>query len=129
MSRLTVVVPVYNVEKYLDECLSSVAAQDFGDFEVVCVNDGSTDGSREILSAWERRDARVRVVDQRNGGLSSARNAGIRAARGDYVSFLAADDRYLPGVCGCIVSALDQTAPDVLVFGGRVFPEGALCPE
>ena len=128
MSRLTVVVPVYNVEKYLDECLSSVAGQDFGDFEVVCVNDGSTDGSREILSAWERRDARVRVVDQRNGGLSSARNAGIRAARGDYVCFLDSDDRLAPGACGRIVEVLDRTGADAMVYGARCFPDEAACP-
>lgn len=129
MSRLSVIVPVYNVESWIDRCLESLAAQDFQDFEVVCVNDGSTDASRERLAAWEAREARLRVIDQPNAGPSAARNAGIRAAQGDYVSFLDADDRYLPGACGRIVSALDQTGADVLVFGGRVFPEGAPCPE
>ena len=129
MSRLSVIVPVYNVESWIDRCLESLVAQDFGDFEVVCVNDGSTDASRERLAAWEAREPRLRVIDQPNAGPSAARNAGIGAARGDYVSFLDADDRYLPGACGRIVAALDQTGADVLVFGGRVFPEGAPCPE
>lgn len=129
MSRLSVIVPVYNVESWIDRCLESLVAQDFGDFEVVCVNDGSTDASRERLAAWEAREPRLRVIDQPNAGPSAARNAGIRAARGDYVSFLDADDRYLPGACGRIVAALDQTGADVLVFGGRAFPEGAACPE
>lgn len=129
MSRLSVIVPVYNVESWIDRCLESLVAQDFGDFEVVCVNDGSTDASRERLAAWEAREPRLRVIDQPNAGPSAARNAGIRAARGDYASFLDADDRYLPGACGRIVAALDQTGTDVLVFGGRAFPEGAACPE
>lgn len=129
MTRLSVVVPVYNVEDWVDRCLESLVGQDFEDFEVVCVNDGSTDGSRERLAAWEAADPRVRVVDQANAGLSGARNAGIRAARGEYVSFLDADDRYLPGACGRMVSALDEAGADVLVFGGRVYPEDAPCPE
>ena len=129
MSRLSVIVPVYNVESWIDRCLESLVAQDFGDFEVVCVNDGSTDASRERLAAWEGREPRLRVIDQPNAGPSAARNAGVGAARGDYVSFLDADDRYLPGACGRVVAALDQTGADVLVFGGRVFPEGAPCPE
>ncbi|MBM6817583.1 glycosyltransferase [Olsenella uli] len=129
MTRLSVIVPVYNVERWADRCLGSLLSQDFDDFEVICVNDGSTDDSRQRLAAWEEKDARVRVIDQANQGPSAARNAGIRAARGDYVSFLDADDRYLPGACGRIVSALDETGSDVLVFGGRCFPDDAPCPE
>lgn len=129
MSLLSVIVPVYNVERWIDRCLDSLVIQDFRDLEIVCVNDGSTDGSRERLAEWEAREPRLRVVDQANAGPSAARNAGIRAARGDYVSFLDADDRYLPGACGRIARALDETGADVLVFGGRIFPEGGPCPE
>lgn len=123
MPRLTVVVPVYNVERYLGECLDSLLAQDFGDFEAVLVNDGSTDGSRAICERYCARDARLRLVDKPNGGLSSARNAGMAAARGDYVSFLDSDDRYRPEACGRIVGALDDSGADVLVFGGAAWPE------
>lgn len=123
MPRLTVVVPVYNVEAYLPECLDSLLAQDFGDFEAVLVNDGSTDGSRAVCERYASRDARLRIVDKPNGGLSSARNAGIDAARGDYVSFLDSDDRYRPEACGRIVEALDDSGADVLTFGGRAWPE------
>ena len=126
---LTVVVPAYNVEGWVDRCLESLMAQDFSDFEVVCVNDGSTDGTRGRLAAWEGRDSRVRVVDQENRGLSAARNAGIRAARGTYVCFLDADDRFLPGACGRIVAALSESAADVLVFGARLFPSEQGCPS
>ncbi len=129
MSSLSVIVPVYNVERWVDRCLESLEGQDLGDLEIVCVNDGSTDGSRARLSAWETRDPRVRVIDQPNRGVSSARNTGIKAARGDYVCFLDADDRLLPGACRHIVELLDRTSADVVVFGGRVFPAGAPCPE
>ena len=129
LPRLTVVVPVYNVEDWVDRCLESLAAQDFGDFEVVCVNDGSTDGSRARLAAWEGRDPRVRVIDQANRGLSAARNAGIDAARGDYVCFLDSDDRLFPQACGRIVAALDESAADVLVFGARCWPSEEGCPS
>ena len=79
MSRLSVVVPVYNVEKYLDASLGSLEDQSLADIDIICVNDGSTDGSRAVLARWEKRDPRIRVVDKPNGGLSSARNAGIYA--------------------------------------------------
>ena len=80
MSRLSVVVPVYNVEKYLDASLGSLEDQSLADIDIICVNDGSTDGSRAVLARWEKRDPRIRVVDKPNGCLSSARYAGIDAA-------------------------------------------------
>ena len=90
--KFSIVVPVYNVEQYLDECLKSIISQDYGDYEVLCVNDGSTDRSREILTAWESRMPQMRVIDRKNGGLSAARNTGLKAANGDYVLFLDSDD-------------------------------------
>ena len=94
MPRLSVVVPVYNVEQYLPECLDSLLIQDFDNFEVVLVNDGSPDGSKAICEHYCNLDARFCLISKENGGLSSARNKGIDAARGDYISFLDADDRY-----------------------------------
>lgn len=128
MSRLTVVVPCYNVGDYLDWSLGSLEAQTLADFDVVCVNDGSTDDTRERLAAWEARDPRIRVVDKPNGGLSSARNAGIRAARTDYVCFLDSDDRFHPTACERIVALLDETGADVLTFGATCYPEEAGYP-
>ena len=93
---ISVVIPVYNVEKYLRTCLDSVCRQTFSDFEAVCVDDGSTDGSPEILREYERRDTRFRVITQRNGGLSFARNTGMDAARGKYIYFLDSDDWLRP---------------------------------
>lgn len=128
MPRLSVVVPVYNVEEYLDDCLMSLDEQDYRDFEAICVNDGSTDGSRAILERWGGVKPWVKVVDKENGGLSSARNAGIRAATGDYVCFLDSDDRLTPDACGRIVTAFEESRADVVVYGGYALPREATWP-
>lgn len=125
MTRISVIIPVYNVEAYLDECLASLEAQDFTDFEAICVNDGSPDGSRAVLARWEARVPWLRIVDKENGGVSSARNAGLDCACGDYVCFLDGDDRLAPQALGTIVRALDESGADVLSYGGVAFPEGA----
>ena len=128
MPRLSIVVPVYNTDTYLAECFDSLLAQDFADWEAVCVNDGSTDGSAEILAAYAARDPRFRIVNKANGGLSSARNAGIEAATAPYVCFLDSDDLFEPNACGQIVGILTDTGADVLTFGGRSFPAGVAEP-
>lgn len=125
---LSIIVPVYNVEDYLDACLDSLQAQTFSDIEMVCVNDGSPDGSREILAKRQKEDARIVVVDKPNGGLSSARNAGINAARGTYIGFLDADDRFTPNACQRIAETFQQTNADVVTFGGYCSPAEAATP-
>lgn len=125
---LSIIVPVYNVEDYLDACLDSLQAQTFTDIEIVCVNDGSPDGSRGILEKRQAEDARIVVVDKPNGGLSSARNAGINAARGTYIGFLDADDRFTPNACQRIVETFQQTNADVVTFGGYCNPKEAATP-
>lgn len=89
---ISVIVPVYNVEKYLNRCLESILKQSFEDFELILVDDGSTDQSSELCNLWERRDARVRVIHQENRGQSAARNVGIQMAEGEYLSFVDSDD-------------------------------------
>lgn len=90
--KFSIVVPVYNVEDYLEQCLESLQVQDFQDFEAVCVNDGSTDNSRRILAEWEERFPQMKVIDRENGGLSAARNTGLKASTGEYVVFVDSDD-------------------------------------
>lgn len=125
---LSIIVPVYNVEDYLDACLDSLQAQTFGDIEMVCVNDGSPDGSREILAKRQKEDTRIVIVDKPNGGLSSARNAGIDAACGTYIGFLDADDRFTPNACQRIAEAFAETDADVVTFGGYCNPAEAATP-
>ena len=96
--KLSVIIPVFNAELYLHECLASVLTQDaFDDFEVICVNDGSTDSSKDILSYWADRDARLKVLTQDNQGPGVARNVGLSVAKGEYITFLDADDRLTSG--------------------------------
>ncbi len=92
MCEISIIVPVYKVEKYLRRCLDSLAGQTFSDWEAVCVNDGSPDGSRSIIEEYAARDSRFRLVDKENGGLSDARNAGLAAASGEFVVYLDSDD-------------------------------------
>lgn len=92
MIKISIVIPVYNVEKYLDLCLQSVLAQEYENYEVILVDDGSTDQSPQMCDNYAEQDARIRVVHQSNGGLSCARNTGVKHATGDYVFFLDSDD-------------------------------------
>lgn len=92
MPLISVIIPVYNTERYLKECLDSVLAQTFQDIEVICVDDGSTDDSLAVLRDYEKRDTRVRVIAKENGGVVSARKAGIEQASGEYLTFVDSDD-------------------------------------
>lgn len=92
LPKVSIIVPVYNVEKYLSECLDSLLAQTFGDFEIICVNDGSTDSSLDILNEYAAKDNRIRIITQENAGPSKARNNGIDNAIGDYIYFMDSDD-------------------------------------
>lgn len=125
VSKLSVIVPVYNVEDYLQWSLGSLQNQTLHDIEIVCVNDGSTDSSLSLLADWSERDPRIVVVNKPNGGLSSARNLGIQVSTGDYVCFLDADDRLWPNACERIVSEFEETGADVITFGATCYPEGA----
>ena len=93
---ISVIVPVFNTEEYLDKCLESIARQTFADLQIIVVDDGSTDGSGGICEAWAARDSRFQVIHQENRGLSAARNRGIGMARGEYLCFVDSDDFLLP---------------------------------
>src|SRR4051812_9727086 len=90
--KISIIVPVYNVEKYLSRCLDSLLTQTLTDIEVIAINDGSTDSSLNILINYREMDNRLKIIDQLNGGVSSARNAGIKAANGNYIGFVDPDD-------------------------------------
>lgn len=118
--RFSIIIPVYNVENYLIECLESVIRQPEHDFEVVCVNDGSTDKSVDILADYESRDRRVKVIHQANQGLAAARNAGIRFAEGKYVCFLDSDDKLSEGSLGRLCQVLDEEEYDFICYDVRL---------
>jgi glycosyltransferase involved in cell wall biosynthesis len=113
--RLSIVVPVYNVEPYLTECLESILAQPYTDYEVVMVDDGSTDASGRIARTYAHRYADFRLIEQANGGLGAARNTGVDAARGDYLAFLDSDDRLPADAYSAMVSTLEVTGSDFAV--------------
>lgn len=89
---VSIILPCYNVAPYLDECLESLVRQTWEDLEIICVNDGSTDDTPDVLRGWAEKDARIRVIHQENEGAFSARNAGLDAAAGEYIGFVDPDD-------------------------------------
>lgn len=119
--RFSIIIPVYNVERYLRDCLDSVLRQSFADWEAVCVNDGSSDGSAIILEEYARKDDRIKVISQPNGGLSAARNAGMKTAAGDYLFFLDSDDWIEDNALEILSRNLD--GEDMLCFSGRRYFE------
>jgi glycosyltransferase involved in cell wall biosynthesis len=119
---VSVVVPAYNAAWSLDETLASICAQTYSNIEVLVVDDGSTDATAEVAGAWSRRDSRVRVIRKPNGGVASARNRGVREARGVYVAPIDSDDLWAPDNLERQVAALEAAGPDAcLAFARTVF--------
>lgn len=133
MAKISVIVPVYNVEDYLDVCLDTIVMQTFKDFEVICVDDGSTDSSGEICERYAKFDKRIKVIHQKNLGLSGARNTGVEAAEGKYVIFVDSDDYISPlmlanmyknieennsdfAFCNLCLARIDSSKPEVWDF-------------
>lgn len=92
IQKYSIIVPIYNISSYIDRCVESLVSQTFNNLEIILVNDGSKDDSLEIIREWERKDKRIVVIDKQNGGLSSARNEGLKYATGDYVFYVDGDD-------------------------------------
>lgn len=111
---VTIIVPIYNAIKYLSECIESLLKQDYRDVEILLVNDGSTDGSKEICAKYAEIDHRIRYIEKENGGVSSARNLGIDYARGKYITFVDADDYLDEGIIGLAVKVMNDTNADIV---------------
>ena len=120
---VSVVVPVYNAEPYVDECLDSLRGQTFADLEIICVDDGSTDGSLARLRAHEAADPRVRVLTQPNAGVSAARNAGLAQVRGEFVFFMDADDFCDPAFLQKTVAAATAHNADAVVTAFAIYSQ------
>ena len=125
---LSVIIPVYNTESYLDACLTSVCAQNLEGMEIICVNDGSTDRSGEILTVWANRYRNIRVITKGNGGLSSARNSGLQKARGEYIAFVDSDDRVDPVMFPSMLEKMKQENADVVCCCFNSFPPSVKVP-
>ncbi len=115
---ISVIIPAYNAQAYLRECLESVLAQSFSDWEAIIVDDGSTDSTREIAICFTARDNRFRLVSTPNGGLSSARNAGIAEARGQWFTYLDSDDTLYPDALALLMAAASAAGNVDIVVGG-----------
>lgn len=114
--KVSVVIPVYNVEDYLEKCLDSLLNQSLQEIEILCVDDGSTDHSNEILYIYANRDSRIRVLEKPNGGLSDARNFGMAQAKADYIQFIDSDDFLEPQALEKAWTKMEETKADLLMF-------------
>lgn len=123
--RFSIVIPVYNVKDYLEKCVNSVLAQRTEDYEVILVDDGSTDGSGELCDTLAARaPERIRVIHKPNGGLGDARNAGIAQAKGDYLVFIDSDDYIDEAMLSELSEKVDETHADIISFGFRIDANG-----
>ncbi|KIL49361.1 glycosyltransferase family 2 protein [Jeotgalibacillus soli] len=113
--EISIIVPVYNVEPYLSQCLDSILAQTFTNFEVIVVNDGSTDKSGGICDEYARKDPRIKVVHKEYGGVSSSRNVGMKAAQGNYIGFVDGDDRIDANMYQELYRLCVETASDISI--------------
>lgn len=120
---LSIIIPVYNAENYLAQCLDSCLSQDIsrGEYEVICVNDGSSDGSGKVLEEYAKTYSNVHVINQQNAGVSAARNTGLDAAPGDYIWFVDSDDLILPNCLGELQHICMEKNCDELTFRCHYF--------
>ena len=123
MSKFSIIIPVYNVKEYLEKCLESIVNQSFKDFEVICVNDGSTDNSLKILQKYAEKDKRFKVLNQENQGQGVARNNALKIANGEYILFVDPDDFIEFDMLEVLKERLDVQNIDVAFFDYQIFGE------
>ncbi|MBQ9551815.1 MAG: glycosyltransferase [Clostridia bacterium] len=126
VTLISVVIPVYNAQAYLTQCLESVLTNTWRSLEILCVNDGSTDQSKQIILDYAKKDERVILIDQPNGGVSAARNAGLAQAHGDCVAFVDADDFVAPDYFASLADALEESGADIAVCDAFRGPDAFL---
>lgn len=115
--QISIIIPAYNIERYIVECVDSILKQGFTDYEIIIVNDGSTDNTASILSELERIDSRIIILNKTNGGVSSARHDGLSISKGEYVMFVDGDDWLTDDCLVAVSSIIEQHAPDIICFG------------
>lgn len=112
--KVSIIIPIYNSENYLDKCISSAVSQTYGDTEIILVNDGSTDGSENICRTYEAKDSRIRLIDQKNAGVSAARNAGLDIATGELITFIDSDDSIDNDYVEYLVNLMEKDHSDIV---------------
>ena len=117
---ISVIIPIYNIETYLDRCISSVVSQTFRNLDIILVDDGSTDKSPDICEQWVQKDKRIQVIHKKNGGLSDARNAGILNAKGNYISFVDGDDYIEPDFLEVLLALISKYGAQISEVGTRI---------
>ena len=126
MVKISVIVPVYNAEKYLNRCVNSILQQTFSDFEIILVDDGSEDQSRNICDEYAKKDKRIKVIHQQNRGQAAARNRGVSCATGEWVVFVDADDMIHQQMLECLYQAAIRLNTKLAVCQAI---EGKECPR
>lgn len=128
--KVSIIVPVYNAEKYLTKCLESLVHQTYNDIEILCVNDASIDSSKSIIELYSKYDNRLMLIDlEKNCGPAKARNIALDKATGDYIMFVDSDDFIAENACEILVSVAIEKDADILVFGGHAFPDEYNAPD
>ncbi len=123
LPKLSVIVPVYNVEKYIHQCVDSLLAQDYEDMEILLIDDGSPDRCGAICDDYAKKDTRIRVIHQENQGLAEVRNIGIRKAKGKYIGFVDSDDYVRPGMFSQMMDCIEKDDQvDIVVCDYSTFP-------
>ena len=120
MNKISVIVPIYNTEKYVKQSLESICNQTLKDIEIICVNDGTPDNSMDIVKKIEKKDKRIKIINKKNGGLSSARNAGIKVADGKYIYFFDSDDMLKENALEILYKKMEKDNLDTLFFDAEV---------
>ena len=123
MIKVSVIIPVYNVEKYLEECLQSICNQTLKDIEIICINDGSTDKSGQILKDFAKKDKRIVLIEQKNQGVSIARNNGLKAAKGEYIGFVDSDDWIDPDFYEKLYKTAQKFDADIALAGHKSYTD------
>ncbi len=121
--EISIIVPIYNREKYIKRCIDSILAQSFTDFELILVDDGSTDSSGKICDEYAQKDQRVKVVHEQNNGVSAARNSGLRLAKGTYIMFCDSDDWVEKNWCECLYNGIKNTNIKLAMCGYNIYNE------
>ena len=124
MPKVSVIIPCYNVEKYLGKCLESILNQTYSNLEIICVNDGSTDSTLALLEEYSQKDERIRIINQQNQGVSAARNSGLEVATGSYIIFVDSDDFIKLNTCELAMGRILKTDADICCFGTNEISKG-----